>query len=186
MIDWEMTFKKALRFDQFLETYGAEEEKRRWRVTHDAVPVSDDQISLLKGFRRDMNVLCLASAQCGDCARQCPILERFAGITPVISLRFVDRDAAPELSTALRICGGSRVPVVIFLSEDFYECGRHGDRTLSRYRELAAGLPGAVFPTTSGGLDQSLRAVTADWLNEFERIQLMLRLSARLRQKHGD
>jgi len=28
--------------------------------------------------------------------------------------------------------------------------------------------------------------VTQDWLNEFERVQWLLRLSPRLRQKHGD
>jgi hypothetical protein len=31
-----------------------------------------------------------------------------------------------------------------------------------------------------------LAAVTQDWLDEFERVQLLLRLSSRLRQKHGD
>ena len=31
-----------------------------------------------------------------------------------------------------------------------------------------------------------LDAVTQDWLDEFERAQLILRTSARLRQKHGD
>jgi hypothetical protein len=31
-----------------------------------------------------------------------------------------------------------------------------------------------------------LEAVTQDWLEVFERAQLMLRTSARLRQKHGD
>ena len=31
-----------------------------------------------------------------------------------------------------------------------------------------------------------VKAVTEEWLAEFERIQLMLRLSGRLRQKHGD
>ena len=34
--------------------------------------------------------------------------------------------------------------------------------------------------------DPLLAQVTQDWLNEFERVQLMLRLSARLRQKYGD
>jgi hypothetical protein len=32
----------------------------------------------------------------------------------------------------------------------------------------------------------SLAAVSADWLAEFERVQLILRLSGRLRQLHGD
>jgi len=31
-----------------------------------------------------------------------------------------------------------------------------------------------------------LNATLQDWLNEFERVQLLLRLSTRLRQIHGD
>jgi hypothetical protein len=34
--------------------------------------------------------------------------------------------------------------------------------------------------------DPLLALVTQDWLNEFERIQWLLRLSPRLRQLHGD
>jgi hypothetical protein len=34
--------------------------------------------------------------------------------------------------------------------------------------------------------DDSIAAVVADWLEEFERVQLILRLSGRLRQLHGD
>jgi hypothetical protein len=31
-----------------------------------------------------------------------------------------------------------------------------------------------------------MAATVQDWLDEIERVQLMLRLSGRLRQKHGD
>jgi hypothetical protein len=34
--------------------------------------------------------------------------------------------------------------------------------------------------------DDSIAVVVADWLEEFERVQLILRLSGRLRQLHGD
>ena len=34
--------------------------------------------------------------------------------------------------------------------------------------------------------DPLLVQVTQDWLNEFERVQWLLRLSPRLRQRHGD
>jgi hypothetical protein len=34
--------------------------------------------------------------------------------------------------------------------------------------------------------DSLLAQVTQDWLDEFERVQWILRLSSRLRQKHGD
>jgi hypothetical protein len=41
-------------------------------------------------------------------------------------------------------------------------------------------LPGAALPA-----DEAAATLQA-WLDEFERVQLILRLSARLRQKHGD
>jgi hypothetical protein len=44
----------------------------------------------------------------------------------------------------------------------------------------ACPLPGAPLP------DDELAATLQDWLNEFERIELLLRLSPRLRRKHGD
>ena len=134
-----------------------------------------------------MNVLCLTGAWCGDCVNQCPILQRFAEASSKIDLRFLDRDVHAEVQQELSICGGNRVPVVVFLSEDFHECGRYGDRTLSKYREMAQTMLGAACPAGVGGQDTSLlEAVTREWLAEFERIQLMLRLSPRLRDKHGD
>ena len=49
-------------------------------------------------------------------------------------------------------------------------------------RQLGASCPtGIVAPAAD-----ELAATLHDWLNEFERVQLMLRLSARLRQKHND
>jgi hypothetical protein len=82
---------------------------------------------------------------------------------------------------------GRRVPVIVFLAEDFEECGRYGDRTISMYRKMAQERLGpacstGIVPPADGYTD----AVTADWLDEVERVQLMLRLSPRLRAKHGD
>ena len=46
---------------------------------------------------------------------------------------------------------------------------------------------GAACPTCIGGADLSLLdQVTQEWLNDFELIQLMLRLSGRLRKLHND
>ena len=55
------------------------------------------------------------------------------------------------------------------------------------YRQLAAQLGGEACATgLVSKTDPVGVQVVQDWLNEFERVQLMLRLSARLRQKHGD
>jgi len=73
------------------------------------------------------------------------------------------------------------------MSEDFLPVSREGDRTLSRYREMAKQQLGAGCPTGLGlGQDPVFVAVIQDWLDIFERAQLIMRLSPSLRQRHGD
>ena len=128
----------------------------------------------------------MAGAWCGDCVAQCPIWARFEKVTDKIRVRYVDRDADPELAQELKICGGSRVPQVVFLSEQFKPVGWYGDRTLTRYREMAEQLDGAACSTGLVTDKDTLTGVVQDWLNEFERVQLILRLSPSLRKIHGD
>lgn len=182
--DW---FDQALPYEEFLQRHGSEGDRRAWAAVYERVILSEAQAALVAGFPRRMKVLCLAGAWCGDCVEQCPILARIAQCNPRIELRLLDRDAHPDAASAMRLCGGARVPVVVFLSEDGHECGRYGDRTLARYRWLAARLLGDQYPGGPAPPDDGLMAaVTQEWLNEFERVQLMLRTSARLRQMHGD
>jgi hypothetical protein len=118
---------------------------------------------------------------------QCPIFPHFAAATPAIDLKFLDRDARPDIAAHLKVCGGQRVPTLAFFSEDFTPVLFYGDRTLAAYRTAAASQLGGTCQT---GIvpppAEALAAVTADWLREFERVQLILRLSGRLRQLHGD
>lgn len=186
-MDFSAKFEEGLSYTEFLGMYGNEEQQRRWKGVFEQVALTPEQIELLARFKRDMKVLCVAGAWCGDCVNQCPIFAHFAAATPQIQLRFFDRDAHPELAQELAVCGAPRVPAMIFLSEDGHPCGRYGDRTLSKYRQVAGELQGSACPT--GILppeSEILNAVVQDWLNEFERIQLILRTSGRLRKLHGD
>jgi hypothetical protein len=180
-------FAAALPYDRYLQT-GTDEQRRRWQQVYDAARLTPAQAQLLAGFTRDMKVLIVSGIWCGDCVQQCPLLQRCAEANPArIDLRLVDRDRHRDLSQRLRLNGGDRVPVVLFLAEDYELCGVYGDRTLNRYRFLAARQLGVSCPTGVLPPEQDeLAATLQDWLNELERIQLMLRLSARLRQKHND
>jgi hypothetical protein len=187
MLDYGKIFDTGLAYHEFLAKYGTDEQRRRWEAVHEQVNLSATQRELLTGFTRDMKVLCLAGTWCGDCVNQCPIFEHFAIVAPRIQIRYFDRDANPDLCQALSVCGGARVPVVLFLSEDNFQVGWYGDRTLSKYRKIVADEFGQTCPT--GLVPESaslLSAVTQDWLNEFERIQLILRTSGRLRKLHND
>ena len=154
---------------------------------HGQVSLTDEQRALLKSFCREVKVLVVAGTWCGDCVNQCPIFAHFAAENDKIRIRYFDRDASAELAKELSICGAPRVPSLLFLSEDNFPCGRAGDRTLSTYRDIAARQLGPSCPTGIAPPDKTvLQNVVQDWLNEFERIQLMLRTSSRLRQLHGD
>jgi hypothetical protein len=180
-------FAAGLEYQPFLNKYGSDEHRRRWAAVHEAVRLSPQQRDLLGGFVREMKVLCLAGAWCGDCVNQCPIFDHFGAASPRIVIRYVDRDADAELAEGLKICGGSRVPVTVFLSEDDQPVGWYGDRTLSKYRQIAIEQLGSSCPTGIAPPDRSLLdAVTQDWLDEFERVQLLLRTSPRLRKLHDD
>lgn len=153
----------------------------------DQVKLTQPQRELLAAFKRKMSVLVLAGAWCGDCINQCPIFEHFAAAAPATETRYLDRDEHADVQRELRINAGDRVPVVVFFSEDGQEVARYGERTLSTFRQAMRTQAGPTCPTGIQIPGESLlAAVTQDWLNEFERVAWLLRLSPRLRQKHGD
>ena len=187
MIDWSNVFAESLSYGEFLDSHANQSQRERWDAMHARFALTPAQQGLLNAFTRRMPVICLAGAWCGDCINQCPVFDHLAQAAPVIELRFLDRDALPAVREELMINGGARVPVVVFLSEDWQEVSRYGERTLSIYRKLAADQLGPSCPT---GLvpptDEALATITAEWLAEFEPAHLVLRLSPRLRNKHGD
>jgi thiol-disulfide isomerase/thioredoxin len=177
------TFANALPYDRYLATDAARAEP--WhRISASLTP---SQRQLLQGFVRHMPVLVLSGIWCGDCAQQGPMLQAIAQGSPRIDLRWIDRDQAPALRDAVRICGGHRVPTVIWMAEDFEFVSLLGDRTLPRYRSMASRQLGPSCPLPGAALPADEAAATLQaWLDEFERVQLLLRLSGRLRQRHGD
>ncbi len=171
---------------------------RKWADMAPKIPaVTAEQKRRLHGFNRTMHVLMYSGAWCGDCVRQGPMLKNLvdaADETPVdgagkntVDLRIIDRDASAELADELRILDALRVPTVVFLSEDFFEVGRFGDRMLTAYRAKAERELG---PACDTGLiappPERLGAEQGEWLDVFERMLLMLRLSPMLRHRHGD
>jgi thiol-disulfide isomerase/thioredoxin len=180
-------FASALPYDRYVQT-GTDEQQRRWNQVYETARLTDAQRQLVGGFVRSMKILVFSGIWCGDCVEQCPLVQRIAEANPgKIDLRFVERPKDGELIPELRINGGNRVPVVLFLSEDDRWCATAGDRTIHRYRALAHRRLGAHCPTGIVPPEkEELEATLADWMNEVERVQLMLRLTPRLREKYQD
>ena len=181
-------FAAGLDYDQYLRT-GTDEQRRRWKQVYDAVKLTPAQIDIARSFTRQMKLLSISGIWCGDCVQQLPLIQRICEANPAkLSLRILDRDEHRDLAELVRINAGDRVPMVLFLAEDHEICAVFGDRTLARYRALAAKYLGAEACSTAIFLPPTdeLAATLADWMNEIERVQWMLRLSARLRKQHGD
>ncbi|MEM6459492.1 MAG: thioredoxin family protein [Planctomycetota bacterium] len=171
---------------------GNDAQRDGWQKVYDAVELTDAQKRLVGAFVREIKVIGVSGVWCGDCVRQGPMLQKIAEAAGTsgggkIDLKWVDRDEHLDLQRRVTVNAGNRVPVVVFAAEDFELVGYAGDKLLSRYRTVASKalgvncpLPGAPVPP------EELAAEVQDWVDEFERVHLLLRLSGRLRQKHGD
>ncbi|MCA9293875.1 MAG: thioredoxin family protein [Phycisphaerales bacterium] len=167
---------------------GNDKQRAAWAEIYERASLTSDQQALVGGFTRQMHVLAVSGVWCGDCVQQMPFLQRIAEAnSATLHFRLADRDEHMDLAQQVQINQGARVPVVLFMAEDFELVSVFGDRTLSRYRAIAARQLGASCPIPGAPLaEDELRAGLQDWLNEVERNQLLLRLSARLRGKHSD
>ena len=186
-LNWKPRFTEGLEYNEFLDQYASAGDRKRWEESRAQVILDEVQQRRLESFVREMKVLCLVGTWCGDCVDQAPVFQTFSEKNPRIQIRFLDRDDHSEIQEQLSINGGHRVPVLVFLSEAYFEVSRLGDRTLSRYRQLVVreGIP-LLDERTVGSEEDMPRLIVDDWLNEFERAQLILRLSPRLREKHAD
>jgi hypothetical protein len=185
---WRDHFDLALDYDAYLA--GSEPEKAgKWREMEAKLPPLDgERVARLAAIERRMNVLVYSGVWCGDCVRQGPMIRRIVeACNGNATLRLIDRDVSEALSDELRILGALRVPAVVFLTEDFFEVGRFGDRLLTVYRVKAERELGAACDT---GLvappAEQLAAEQTEWLDIFERMLLMARLSPPLRERYGD
>lgn len=179
-------FESGANYREYLTT-GTAEQNAKWSNFEKAISLSADQRNTLKLFKRRMNILVMSGIWCGDCARQGPMLAAIEAACPLLSFRYHDNRRNPELQDELRINGAEKVPVVVTMSEDFFELGRFGDRHLSVYRrKVATELGVACDPGIVTGLASELEVEVGEWIVYFERLQHMLRLAPMLRKRHGD
>ncbi|MEX0885149.1 MAG: thioredoxin family protein [Phycisphaeraceae bacterium] len=179
--------RAGLSYADYLAT-GNQQQRGNWQRIYDQVALTDAQRHLVGSFTRKINAIALSGIWCGDCVQQGPLIQRIAEANPDrIDLRWLDRDEHINLQQAMSINAGHRVPVLIFCAEDYELVSTFGDRTLTRYRALASKQLGDACPLPGAPVPQNeLDATLQDWLDEIERVHLVLRLSGRLRQKHGD
>ena len=184
---WKSAFALALPYGEYVGT-GNGRERAAWQRADAAVPsLPGDAAQRVDAGGRILNILCLSGIWCGDCVRSVPILHQAAQAAGnSVTLRILDRDALPEVRDELRVLGAMRVPMAVFLTEDFHEIARYGDRPLAVYRNKAVTELGAACPLPGAADSDALAAETAEWLDLLERVVLMARLAPPLRARHGD
>jgi thiol-disulfide isomerase/thioredoxin len=167
---------------------GSPGQTETWLRAAERVRLTPAQAELVASFEREVNVVVSSGLWCGDCVQQCPILARIGEANPgKVRVRFVDRDEHIDLSEMIRISEGLRVPTAVFCNEDFDFVDLVGDGTLSRYRAKAEKALGAACPLPGAEVpEDELAATVQDWVDLFERVHLINRLSPKLRQRHGD
>ena len=80
----------------------------------------------------------------------------------------------PTCSRALQICGGNRVPVLVFFTRGWLRGGPRRDRTLAKYRAMMQEKPGRVPYSGRPSARIRCRPGDARLAQEFERVQWML------------
>ncbi len=182
-------FGQGVSFADFVDSGRPEGHHPPWEQRYSQLELNETQAAMVGGFTREMNVLSLTGTWCGDCALQGSAIARIAEANPDrIHLRYLPRqEEHTDLIIRSPINAGFRVPVTWFLAEDFEPVVVFGDRTLSRYRaiarkQLGQELSNVRAPAPADPVQEVLR----EMLDIFERVQLVLGLSARLREKHGD
>lgn len=185
---WSAGWGEATSYESYLEGSDPKRAANWENLSVRIPPLSQEHKTRLQDHARELNVLMVSGVWCGDCVRQGPMIRQITdACDDSVSLRVIDRDQNPALRDEVRVMGAARVPVVVFLSEDFHEVGRFGDRMLQTYRRKAATEIGAACAVPTAELPpEELAAERDEWVDIFERMLLMVRLAPPLRQRHGD
>jgi thiol-disulfide isomerase/thioredoxin len=182
---WKKHYEMALPYEEYLKT--DPEKAVRWREFEPrALTLLGEQKKRVQDYNREINILAMVGIWCGDCVRTTSIIRKIAEAAgEKLNIRFIERETSPELVEELRILGATRVPRIVFLTEDFWEIDRAGDRLLPVYRAKAAreiGMnhdAGVMTP-------KAIQEETEAWLDVFERVLLMARLAPPLRKRYND
>jgi hypothetical protein len=182
----QAAFRAALQYSDYVRS-GTPDQRDTWSRHHARVQLTGGQRALIGTFTREINILVSSGIWCGDCAAQVPMLDHIAVANPRLHLRLLDRDEHSDFAERIMICGGLRVPTVLFLNEDFEFLSLYGDKSLARMRARAAKLGGAYcdLPGMAVGQDEAAGTL-ADWVAQVEFAHLIARLSPKLRDRHGD
>lgn len=136
-LDWPAIFDAAKTYAEWLAAAESPEQREKIEAERQALTLEPPLEAWLQALPRPVHVLAIAEDWCGDVVRHVPVLQRLAEAAPRLVVRFIPRAQRPELFARFLTLGGESIPVFIFLSADFVECGRWGPMPAA-CRELIA------------------------------------------------
>lgn len=126
LIDWPAVFAAAQTYEQWLAAAESPEQRAKIEAERHALALDPPLEHYLAALPRPVHVLAIAEDWCGDVVRHVPVLQLLAAAAPNLVVRYVSRIQHPDLFARFLTLGGESIPVFIFLSADFAECGRWG------------------------------------------------------------
>jgi hypothetical protein len=109
----------SVNYQNYLLTM-TKDQKENWKDYQSKIVFDKDLEAILKSPSLPINIIVFSGAWCPECALAVSILEKMTNISSYISLHILDREKLIDVYENYRPNGDSRVPVVLFTSEDFF------------------------------------------------------------------
>lgn len=125
-IDWKSLFHAACDYEAWLSSEdnagncGEMEQQRKKLV------LGEDVRTFLTGVDKKVHIIAIAEAWCGDVVMHVPMIMSLSDSSSKLRVRFIGRQARPDVFARFLTNGGEAIPKFIFLSETFVECGHWG------------------------------------------------------------
>ncbi len=125
-IDWPAVFASGMPYEAWLAAAESGEQRGKMEALRTSLSLEAQTVGFLVSLPRTVHVVAIAEDWCGDVVRHVPVLQHLAEVAPRLQVRFISREAHPEIFVRFLTNGGEAIPKFIFLSEAWVECGNWG------------------------------------------------------------
>lgn len=125
-LDWPEIFESGLEYPAWLEAAENPDHRAKMNEFYERLSLSPENLAMLHAIDRPVHVIAIAEDWCPDVVRHVPILMKMADESDYIRVRFISREAHPDVFERFLTVGGEAIPKFIFLSDQFVECGDWG------------------------------------------------------------
>lgn len=133
-----LTEEFVLSYAQDPETYLSEiseKYKGKWEKKINQVEFNQGQIDFLESNQLLINIVIFSAEWCPDCQASVPVPIKMAEHSDYINVKIIDKDKhGEEVLEDYKTNGGKRVPLILFLNEDYQELSRWIERSTFGYK----------------------------------------------------